>query len=297
MYGKIFDIQHCSLSDGDGIRTAIFLKGCPLRCAWCHNPESQSAASELLFYAHRCTECGKCLQFCDARRLENGKIELDRKCCFLCGKCTECCPVGANEICGKTVSAEQVIAEAEKDKLFYRSGGGITITGGEPAAQAEFSLELVRLARKKSIGVTIETCGYGSFDFYMQAAKSDCTFLYDLKHLNETEHRKLTGVGNVLILDNLRRLFDINAKVVVRLPLIPGANDDECEFESLKKFLTVYREKFLRAEIIPYHSMGKSKESALGRTGKNYNADCAKQQAKALCNYLKEALHEKIRIV
>ena len=114
MYGKIFDIQHCSLSDGNGIRTAIFLKGCPLRCAWCHNPESQSADSELLFYAHKCTGCGKCLRDCAARRLENGRIVINRKLCTFCGKCAEICPAGANEICGKIVSAEEVIAEAEK---------------------------------------------------------------------------------------------------------------------------------------------------------------------------------------
>ena len=182
MYGKIFDIQHCSLSDGNGIRTAIFLKGCPLRCAWCHNPESQSTDSELLFYAHKCTGCGKCLRDCAARRLENGRIVVNRKLCTLCGKCAEICPAGANEICGKIVSAEEVIAEAEKDKPFYSSGGiaegGITISGGEPAAQAEFSLELIRLAQEKGIDTAIETCGCGSPDFFARAAKAGSTFLY-----------------------------------------------------------------------------------------------------------------------
>lgn len=297
MYGKIFDIQHCSLSDGDGIRTAIFLKGCPLRCAWCHNPESQSFAAELLFYAHKCTECGKCLRYCGARRLENGKIFIDRRRCELCGKCAEICPAGANEICGKSVSAEEVIAEAEKDKPFYSSGGGITITGGEPAAQAEFSLELIRLARDKGIDTAIETCGFGSFDFYIQAAKSGCTFLYDIKHLDDGAHKKLTGVSNALILENLKRLFDINAKIVVRLPLIPGANDDEREFAALRNFLTAYRGKFLRAEIIPYHALGKSKEAALGRTSADYNADIAKQRADALCNFLKRDFGNFVRIV
>lgn len=301
MYGKIFDIQHCSLSDGNGIRTAIFLKGCPLRCAWCHNPESQSTDSELLFYAHKCTGCGKCLRDCAARRLENGRIVVNRKLCTLCGKCAEICPAGANEICGKIVSAEEVIAEAEKDKPFYSSGGiaegGITISGGEPAAQAEFSLELIRLAQEKGIDTAIETCGCCSPDFFTRAAKAGSTFLYDIKHLNATTHQKLTGVGNALILENLKRLFDINAKIVVRLPLIPGANDDEVEFEALKEFLTIYREKFQRAEIIPYHVFGKSKEAALGRTGVAYNADIAKQRADSLCLYLQETLKNRVRVV
>ena len=162
---------------------------------------------------------------------------------------------------------------------------------------AEFSLELIRLAQEKGIDTAIETCGCGSPDFFARAAKAGSTFLYDIKHLNATTHQKLTGVGNALILENLKRLFDINAKIVVRLPLIPGANDDEGEFEALKEFLTLYREKFQRAEIIPYHILGKSKEAALGRTGVAYNADIAKQRALSLCSYLQETLKNRVRVV
>ena len=234
----------------------------------------------------------------------------------MCGKCAELCPAGANEICGKSVSAEDVIAEAEKDLPFYSSrggntengvsggvsgddleSGGITITGGEPAAQAEFSLEIIRLAREKHIGAAIETCGYGAPQFFEKAAAAGCTFLFDIKHLDEAAHRKLTGASNAPILENLKRLFTMNAKIVVRLPLIPGANDDECEFEALKAFLTVHRENYLRAEIIPYHTLGKSKESALGRTGATFNADLAKQRAETLCNFLRTDSGIRVHIV
>ncbi len=288
MTGVIFDIQHGCLTDGDGIRTTIFLKGCPLRCKWCHNPESQYRATELLFYDFKCTSCGRCLADCPARLRENDRIVLHRESCVHCGKCVERCPMEANSLCGKVVTVEEVLTEAMEDLPFYRNGGGITLSGGEPDMQPNFALSLLEGAVTRNIDVAMETCGYGEREFFLRAAKLGCTFLFDLKELDSTTHKALTGVGNEKILANLEALFAAGAEVVLRLPLIPGANDSEAEYERLQAFLTLHRGQYLRAEIIPYHRLGKSKEQALGIDGVDYDASVARNRAQALAAMLGE---------
>lgn len=285
MYGNIFDIQHGSVSDGDGIRTTVFLKGCPLRCKWCHNPESQSVKQQLMFYSFKCTGCKSCLAECSARSFDEGLI-FEREKCINCGKCVDICRADANQLCGKRVAALEVINEVAEDLPFYSDGGGMTISGGEPSMQPEFALELISLAKERSIGTAIETCGHGSTDFFERAFELGATFLFDIKELDSETHRELTGVGNELILSNLDRLFELGAKVVMRLPLIPGANDSEAELERLKSFLTEKRGKYIRGELIPYHRLGKSKEEALGMIGTAYDSIGAKARAAELAEFL-----------
>ena len=169
--GLIFNIQKFCLHDGDGIRTCVFLKGCPLRCIWCHNPESLEKSPALSFTRNKCSLCGRCIEVCSARSIENGTLKINREKCTGCGRCTEICLADANEIIGKEITARQVIDEVMKDKIFYdTSGGGLTVTGGEPSYQAEFTLELLELAKKEEISTAIETCGIGSREFYKTAA-------------------------------------------------------------------------------------------------------------------------------
>ena len=267
MNGIIFNVQKFCLHDGDGIRTSVFLKGCPLRCKWCHNPESQRAAPELMYHQNKCTACGSCVGVCQARE----EIVPDRSKCVACGGCVDICPNNANELCGKIVTTEDVMAEVRKDKIFYQtSGGGMTVTGGEPSAQPEFTLSLIRAAKNEGISTAIETCGYGSPDFFRQAAELEAVFLYDLKMMDSDRHKALTGVSNTLVLDNLRMLMNMRADITLRLPLIPGVNDTSGDLSALVSFLKENDGRFHHAEIMPYHTLGTGKAAAIGRTAAVY---------------------------
>ena len=265
--GKYFNIQRYCLHDGDGIRTTVFLKGCPLRCAWCHNPESQRAETELLFYASKCTLCGRCLAVCPNRSIaSNSSLHIDRASCTQCGKCAEACFNDANELCGKEAAAEEIFKIVQRDRIFYEtSGGGMTISGGEPSCQSDFTLALLRLAQDDGIDAAIETCGAGSPSFFEEAFSLNATFLYDIKAADPVLHKKLTGADNAVILQNLRRLFDLRARVILRLPLIPGVNDSERDIALLCDFLSAHQDRYEYAEIMPYHNLGISKEQSLGR--------------------------------
>lgn len=262
MNGTIFNIQKFSIHDGDGIRTTVFLKGCPLRCLWCHNPESHVVKPQLMYFGSKCTSCARCVGICDARK--DGFIP-DYTKCIACGKCTDKCLASANEICGKTMTVEEVMEEVKKDKVFYESsGGGMTVSGGEPAAQPEFTLALLRAAKEEGISGAMETCGYGTPDFYRQAAELGTVFLYDLKAMEPEKHKKLTGVDNKRILENLRMLLDMGADVTVRMPLVPHLNDSDEDIAALAAFLKEIEGRYRLAEIMPYHSMGVSKTASLG---------------------------------
>ena len=236
--GIIFNLQKFCIHDGDGIRTCVFLKGCPLNCIWCHNPEGLSNTPTLSFNKEKCTLCGKCLAVCPNRKIENGRLCLDRGGCTLCGKCTTACLSNANEIIGRSVTPQEVLEEALKDKIFYdQSNGGITITGGEPSLQSRFTLELLRLARDAGISTAIETCGVGSRDFYKTALELGATFLFDIKCVDPTLHKRLTGVDNSHILASLAFLLDNGADVIIRLPLIPTLNDSNGDLLALGELL------------------------------------------------------------
>ncbi len=271
--GIVSAIQRYCLDDGPGVRTTVFLKGCPLRCLWCHNPETHRGVPELLQRNHKCTGCGRCIEVCPKKgrsiSLEGGlpHIEIERSECITCGECAKICPAKACEICGEEMTAEEVMATVVRDRIFYKSSGegGMTVSGGECASFPEFTLELLRMAKDAGINRAIETCGYGSADFYKSAAELDTLFLYDIKETDTAKHRELTGVGNEKILENLVMLMDMGARIHVRMPLIPGVNDSDEELSALAEFLVEHKGKWELCQIMPYHSMGNTKMEALGR--------------------------------
>lgn len=264
--GVVFNIQKFCLHDGDGIRTCVFLKGCPLDCLWCHNPESKSTAVELAYTARKCTACGRCLEFCPARSIRDGKLTVDRDACRRCGACVAGCLNGANELIGTEMTAEEAFAEVMRDEMFYGTDGGLTVSGGEPSYQPDFTLELLTLAKNAGISRAIETCGSGTRDFYTKAAELGTTFLYDLKCMDPARHKELTGADNRHIIDNLLYLFSVEADVIIRLPMIPGCNDSDGDIAALAAFLREHEGSYRYAELMPYHPLGISKAERLGAT-------------------------------
>jgi len=255
MKAHIFDITRNSYVDGPGIRTTVFFKGCNLRCAWCHNPESQNFASEMLFYRDKCTGCGKCRAVCP-----HGGQE-----CDLCGKCTWLCPASAREICGKEYTPDEVLRIVRKDCAFYESsGGGVTFSGGECMLQTEFLCEILKMCKENGIHTAIDTAGNVPYERFAEVIPYTDLFLYDIKCMDPQLHRKYTGVSNERILDNLQKLLGEGKKVWIRIPVIAGVNDSLKEMRDIREFLqksgTVEK-----IELLPYHAMGEHKYSALGK--------------------------------
>lgn len=273
--GNVFNIQRYSLHDGPGIRTVVFLKGCPLRCKWCSNPESWVTASEMYYDASKCisTEaCGFCLSACQSRAIakdyDSGKVKIDRRNCARgCLDCAAVCPSRAIDVYGKVMSVEEVLKIAEQDSMFYqRSGGGLTLSGGEVTAQIEFAEELLAGAKRRRIHTAIETCGYTSWSQLARLLPHLDMIHYDLKSLNEQAHLRFTGVTPHLIKENLKRLslsFE-RSKMVVRTPVIPGFNDSAEAITELAEFVASLGG--IRHELLKYHRYGSVKYDFLGRT-------------------------------
>lgn len=262
----IFNIVHGSFVDGWGIRTTVFLKGCPLRCRWCCNPEGQEKRPELQVIPEHCSRCGKCLSRCPegALSLTELGIRVDRKKCTGCGKCTSCCWPGALELWGRSRTAEDVFAECLEDKVFYQeSGGGITLSGGEPTQWPGFCLEILRLCHNVGIRVAIDTCGQVLTSDGLEVLRQADLILYDIKGLDPARHRENTGVSNEIILKNLSLLETWGKEVIIRYPVIPGHNLDEAE--NIASFLAQFR-CIRRVDLIPYHNYGSEKYAQLGRT-------------------------------
>lgn len=264
--GTVFNIQKFCVNDGPGIRTSVFLKGCPLRCAWCHNPESQRIAFELAYDGDKCLGCGRCVSLCPsgAHWFAGGKHELDRELCLGCGSCVgPLCP--ATELFGKEMSAESVIAEVMRDSIFYEtSGGGMTLTGGEPMAQFDFTMELLRLGKEAGLHICMETCGFSSAEKYALCAEYVDLFLWDWKLTDRELHKMYTGVYNDTIIDNLRLLDSMGAKFVLRCPVIPGINDNDGHFRGIAHVANSHS-GVTAVEVEPYHPLGKAKSERLGR--------------------------------
>ena len=258
MKGMIFDVVRASTVDGPGVRTTVFFKGCNLKCAWCHNPESQSAKTQMLYFRDKCTGCGRCKEICPNDLLT----------CTLCAKCTDRCPTGARRICGAEQDVSDVMRVILKDVPFYGDDGGATFSGGECMLQIDFLEALLKACREKGIHTAVDTAGCVPWTHFERILPYVDLFLYDVKCADEALHRRVTGVSNRLILENLRRLCAC-AEVLVRVPTIPGVNANEEEMGRIASLLAPLRT--VGVELLPYHRLGENKFAALGRDGDAFN--------------------------
>ncbi len=279
MTATIFDIQRSSFVDGPGIRTTVFFKGCNLRCAWCHNPESCSPEKQLLFHKNRCINCGKCKEKC-AYSLEN---------CDFCEKCVLTCPTGAREICGKEYTTDELLTEILKDKAYYElSGGGVTISGGECMLRIDFLEELLKKCTTEGIHTAVDTAGHVPYEYFERILPYTSLFLYDVKCFDSDKHKHYVGASNELILENLRKLLRAGTPVWIRIPIIEGVNDTLEEMTKIRHFLATYGEPE-RTELLPYHKMGEHKYAALGKDTPRFSAP-SKEKLAALRAVFEEKL-------
>ncbi|SHI28426.1 glycyl-radical enzyme activating protein [Desulfosporosinus lacus] len=263
---RIFNIMKYSIHDGPGIRTTIFFKGCPLCCPWCHNPEGQRFDQELMYRQDRCIGCGQCIKVCPSKAIVSieGQLVYLREKCLACGECSRICHAGVRELVAKEMSLQEVMAEIEKDLIFYdESGGGVTFSGGEALGQPDFLREILKECRRKEIHTAVETAGFVRLDSLQMISPYVDLFLYDLKLMDSRKHQDVTGVPNELIKANLRWLAENHPKVIVRVAIIPGINDDEDNLRQMGAFVSSLK---CVAEIhcLPYHKAGVDKYLRLG---------------------------------
>lgn len=268
--GLIFHVIHGSFVDGYGVRTTVFLKGCPLRCIWCCNPEGQAGHPEIKFTPSECDGCGRCIPVCPSNAIHinakpGDKIEIDRGLCTNCGKCIEVCYTGALSWFGRYVTSVELFDTVKKDEQFYRaSGGGITIGGGEPTFQPDFTHALLSKCRENYIHTAVDTCGYTPTIEGFEVLEEADLLLFDLKGMSANEHLKNTGVSNQGILKNLKRLDDMGKAIIIRIPLVPGYTDSSENIESTARFLSGLK-SVERVDLIGYHEFGLVKYGQLGK--------------------------------
>ncbi|MCT8978426.1 glycyl-radical enzyme activating protein [Clostridium sp. CX1] len=258
--GTVINIQKYSIHDGPGIRTTVFLKGCPLKCWWCHNPESQSLKHEIMFFEERCTGCGSCIKRCPEKAIQfkDSYPVVDENKCKICGKCTDFCPNNAREYVGKDMTAQELMREIIKDEVFYdESNGGVTFSGGEPLIHADFLAQLLKLCKERGIHTAVDTSGYVAWENFEKIFDKVDLFLFDLKHMNNDMHKKYMDVPNDLILENLKKLSDKNCNIFIRMPIIAGVNDDSEHIEKAIEFIE--KLNVLQVNLLPYHKMGMDK--------------------------------------
>ncbi|MBM3239715.1 glycyl-radical enzyme activating protein [Candidatus Poribacteria bacterium] len=265
--GLVFNIQKFAVHDGPGIRTTVFLKGCPLHCWWCHNPESIKGRKELVLFDNKCIGCGECFKVCPNKAhevLPDGKRVYHKEICVLCGKCTDICYAEALVMEGKEMTVEEVMVELRKDIPFYEnSNGGITLSGGEPLFQHEFTLAILKQCKSEGLHTALDTSGQVPWRVYERVLPYVDLVLYDLKHIDSVTHRKYTGASNELILDNLVKISEYGVPIEIRVPIIPGINDAKKDIVGAAMFLNTLKNIIL-VDLLPYHRLGEAKYSRLG---------------------------------
>jgi len=289
VYGSILEVKRYAVHDGDGIRTTLFLKGCPLMCRWCHNPEGIAEKAELAYFAHKCISCGECA-VCKHRAhifTENGHIFL-RENCTGCGECEKACLGDALKLYGKRISAQEAANLLCDDRVFFEaSGGGVTLSGGEPLMQSQFCAEVFRILKEKGINTALDTCGYAPRSALEEVLPYTDKVLFDIKAAREETHICYTGKSNALILENLKVIDETGVPIEIRIPLISGVNDGE--MEEIAQLLSACK-NITAVRLLPYHGYTEAKYEALGRTyaGKNFTAPDA-AMLKAAANTLQSA--------
>lgn len=258
----IFAIKPFEIHDGDGIRTTIFFKGCPLRCKWCHNPESLSGKKEILYDEALCAHCGRCASLCGANILKQGKHVFLRDACILCGKCESVCPRDAFEISGAEKSAREIAQEVLRDEIFMKgSGGGVTFSGGEPLLQADFCAEIAQILKTHDIHIAVDTSGYAPREALEKIIPYTDAFLFDIKAMDEKVHKDCTGVSNRIILENIRYVDALGIPMEIRYPWVPGMNDGEAE--AIADFVRELSHVRL-VRVLGYHNYAERKYACLG---------------------------------